>query len=230
MPPERKVPEMSRALAADTCRTPQPTTHTASTASHSHRAYAISSDHRRRVEQGPQVTRGRRQANPGAARTALSVIRQPVPPRHASIRPSPASSKQRHFCSTGVSQMTSTQIRKRARPRSLVVAGLLPLAGLLGVITTPAHATSADDAFLAALKAKGINYESPTPRSTPATPCATNSTWARPRSRSPTTCCPAAPWTAITPAISWASASRRTARSMRRRQPDPEIYSRLTGS
>lgn len=57
--------------------------------------------------------------------------------------------------------MTSTQIRKRARPRSLVVAGLLPLAGLLGVITAPAHATSADDAFLAALKAKGINYESP---------------------------------------------------------------------
>lgn len=126
--------------------------------------------------------------------------------------------------------MTSTQIRKRARPRSLVVAGLLPLAGLLGVITTPAHATSADDAFLAALKAKGINYESPDAAVNSGHTVCHELDMGQTPSRSPTTCCPAAPWTAITPAISWASASRRTARSMRRRQPDPEIYSRLTGS
>ncbi len=41
--------------------------------------------------------------------------------------------------------------------------GVVPVAGLLGALagSATAHATSADDAFLAALKAKGINYESP---------------------------------------------------------------------
>ncbi|OBH46873.1 DUF732 domain-containing protein [Mycobacterium mantenii] len=59
--------------------------------------------------------------------------------------------------------MTSTQIRKPFRRLSLLATGVTPLAGLLGVLaaSATAHATTADDAFLAALKAKGINYESP---------------------------------------------------------------------
>lgn len=59
--------------------------------------------------------------------------------------------------------MTSTQIRKPGRARSFLAIGAVPVAGLLGAMTAPAtaHATSADDAFLSALKAKGINYESP---------------------------------------------------------------------
>lgn len=59
--------------------------------------------------------------------------------------------------------MTSTQIRKPGRARSLLAIGAVPVAGLLGAMATPAtaQATSADDAFLAALKAKGINFESP---------------------------------------------------------------------
>lgn len=59
--------------------------------------------------------------------------------------------------------MTTTQIRKPVRARSLLAIGVAPLAGLLGALaaSATANATSADDAFLAALKAKGINYESP---------------------------------------------------------------------
>ncbi|MCA2243525.1 MULTISPECIES: DUF732 domain-containing protein [Mycobacterium] len=59
--------------------------------------------------------------------------------------------------------MTSTQMRKPGRARSLLAIGVAPVAGLLGALSTPAsaHATSADEAFLAALKAKGINFESP---------------------------------------------------------------------
>lgn len=59
--------------------------------------------------------------------------------------------------------MTTTQIRKPIGPLSLLAIGVAPVAGLLGVLaaSATAHATSPDDAFLAALKAKGINYESP---------------------------------------------------------------------
>lgn len=59
--------------------------------------------------------------------------------------------------------MTSTQIRKPGRARSLLAIGVAPVAGLLGALATAAsaHANAADDAFLTALKAKGINYESP---------------------------------------------------------------------
>lgn len=59
--------------------------------------------------------------------------------------------------------MTTTQMRKPSRARSLLAIGAAPVAGLLGVLAAAAtaNATSADDAFLAALKAKGINYESP---------------------------------------------------------------------
>ncbi|OBI95295.1 DUF732 domain-containing protein [Mycobacterium sp. 1465703.0] len=59
--------------------------------------------------------------------------------------------------------MTTTQIRKPNRRISLLAIGGVPLAGLLGVLaaSATAQANSADDAFLAALKAKGINYESP---------------------------------------------------------------------
>src|ERR1700742_249526 len=41
MPPERNVPETSRALAAETIRTPQPARQIATTASNTHRAYGI---------------------------------------------------------------------------------------------------------------------------------------------------------------------------------------------
>lgn len=59
--------------------------------------------------------------------------------------------------------MTSTQIRKPSRARSLLAIGVVPVAGLLGAMATSAtaQANAADDAFLSALKAKGINYESP---------------------------------------------------------------------
>lgn len=59
--------------------------------------------------------------------------------------------------------MTTTQVRKPNRPLSLLAIGVVAVAGLPGVLATSAtaHATSADDTFLAALKAKGINYESP---------------------------------------------------------------------
>jgi hypothetical protein len=59
--------------------------------------------------------------------------------------------------------MTSTQMRKPNRLVSLLATGIAPVAGLLGVLgaAATASATSADDVFLAALKAKGINYESP---------------------------------------------------------------------
>lgn len=58
--------------------------------------------------------------------------------------------------------MTSTQIRKPARLLSLLAAGVVPAAGLFGVLgaAPAAQATASDDAFLAALRAKGINYES----------------------------------------------------------------------
>ncbi|OBH51567.1 DUF732 domain-containing protein [Mycobacterium sp. E2479] len=58
--------------------------------------------------------------------------------------------------------MTTTTMRKRSRSLWLLAMGVLPVAGLLGVLgaSATAGATSADDEFLAALKAKGINYES----------------------------------------------------------------------
>ncbi len=59
--------------------------------------------------------------------------------------------------------MTSTQMRKPNRLVSLLAVGAVPVAGLVGALgaAATANATSPDDAFLAALKAKGINYESP---------------------------------------------------------------------
>lgn len=59
--------------------------------------------------------------------------------------------------------MTRTQIRNPSLLLLLVAAGVVPAAGLLGVLgaTPAAQATGSDDAFLAALTAKGINYESP---------------------------------------------------------------------
>ncbi len=59
--------------------------------------------------------------------------------------------------------MTRTQIRNPSLGLLLSAAGLVPAVGLLGLLgpTPTAHATAADDAFLAALTAKGINYESP---------------------------------------------------------------------
>jgi Protein of unknown function (DUF732) len=59
--------------------------------------------------------------------------------------------------------MTRTQIRNPGLPLLLLAADIVPVGGLLGVLgaTAAAHATAADDAFLAALTAKGINYESP---------------------------------------------------------------------
>lgn len=59
--------------------------------------------------------------------------------------------------------MTRTRVRNPSRLRLLVAAGVVPAAGLLSGLgsTAFAHATATDDAFLAALTAKGINYESP---------------------------------------------------------------------
>ncbi|OBH18799.1 MULTISPECIES: DUF732 domain-containing protein [unclassified Mycobacterium] len=59
--------------------------------------------------------------------------------------------------------MTRTQIRNPGLLGLLVAVGVVPAAGLLGVpaATPTANASAADDAFLAALTAKGINYESP---------------------------------------------------------------------
>jgi hypothetical protein len=57
MPPERKVPGRSRALAADTCRTPHPATHAASTASDNQRAYGMPSNYRSRsrIDEGGRI-------------------------------------------------------------------------------------------------------------------------------------------------------------------------------
>ncbi|CQD19644.1 hypothetical protein BN000_04602 [Mycobacterium europaeum] len=59
--------------------------------------------------------------------------------------------------------MTRTQIRNPSLALLLSAAGVVPAVGLLGLLgpTATAHATATDDAFLAALTAKGINYESP---------------------------------------------------------------------
>ena len=64
MPPDRRVPEMSRALAADTYRTPQPTTHSATTPSHNHRADAMSSSTQRIIgDTAPAGAAKRKHAN-----------------------------------------------------------------------------------------------------------------------------------------------------------------------
>lgn len=59
--------------------------------------------------------------------------------------------------------MTRTYIRNPSVLLLLLAAGVVPATGLLGALgaTPAAHATGGDDAFLAALTAKGINYESP---------------------------------------------------------------------
>lgn len=59
--------------------------------------------------------------------------------------------------------MTRTQIRNPSLLLLLLAAGVVPAAGLLGVLegTPAAQASAGDDAFLAALTAKDINYESP---------------------------------------------------------------------
>ncbi|MGD1173017.1 DUF732 domain-containing protein [Mycobacterium seoulense] len=59
--------------------------------------------------------------------------------------------------------MTRTQVRNPSLLVLLLAAGVVPAIGLLGELAAAptAHATAADDAFLAALTAKGINYESP---------------------------------------------------------------------
>lgn len=58
--------------------------------------------------------------------------------------------------------MTSIQLRKHSRVLSLLAVGVAPVVGLLGPLAPAptAHADANDDAFLAALKAKNINYES----------------------------------------------------------------------
>ncbi|OBG98162.1 hypothetical protein A5697_16885 [Mycobacterium sp. E3251] len=59
--------------------------------------------------------------------------------------------------------MTRTQIRNPSLLLLLLAAGVVPAAGLLGALgaAPAAQASAADDAFLAALTSKGINYESP---------------------------------------------------------------------
>jgi hypothetical protein len=61
------------------------------------------------------------------------------------------------------SERSTTQVRSFSRVRS-GIAGLVPvvaLASLVGVAASIAHADAVDEKFLAALKAKGINFESP---------------------------------------------------------------------
>ena len=59
--------------------------------------------------------------------------------------------------------MTSTQIRKPSVLLFMLAVGVVPTVGPLGVLKPAwtAHAAGSDDSFLAALKGKGINYESP---------------------------------------------------------------------
>ena len=59
--------------------------------------------------------------------------------------------------------MTSTRTRKRHPLLSLLAAGFIPAVALLGPVTAAptAHADATDDAFLAALTAKGIHFGSP---------------------------------------------------------------------
>ncbi len=59
--------------------------------------------------------------------------------------------------------MTSVDVRKPKSLLSLLATGVAPVVGLLGPLAPAhsAHADATDDAFLSALKAKGINYESP---------------------------------------------------------------------
>ncbi|OBG75756.1 MULTISPECIES: DUF732 domain-containing protein [unclassified Mycobacterium] len=59
--------------------------------------------------------------------------------------------------------MTSTLIRKPSVNRALPAVGMGAMAWLLGAFsaTPAAHANAGDDAFLTALKGKGINFESP---------------------------------------------------------------------
>ncbi len=59
--------------------------------------------------------------------------------------------------------MTSVEVRKPKRLLSLLATGVAPVVGLLGPLAPAqtAHGDATDDAFLSALKAKGINYESP---------------------------------------------------------------------
>jgi len=54
-------------------------------------------------------------------------------------------------------------MRKPSRLLKLVAAGVLPVAALLGAlgISSFARADANEDSFLAALRAKNINYESP---------------------------------------------------------------------
>ena len=59
--------------------------------------------------------------------------------------------------------MTSIDMRKPKRLLSLLATGVAPVVGLLGPLAPApsANADATDDAFLAALKAKNITYESP---------------------------------------------------------------------
>jgi hypothetical protein len=65
-----------------------------------------------------------------------------------------AVSKKSHFCPMGDSEMTTT---RRFAARLVLLALLGPLVAAAPI----AHADATDDAFLAALKAKGIQYGSP---------------------------------------------------------------------
>ncbi len=58
--------------------------------------------------------------------------------------------------------MTSTHVRKPSALRALLATGVVPVVGLLGslAVAPTAQADPNDDAFIAALEAKGITYES----------------------------------------------------------------------
>ena len=58
--------------------------------------------------------------------------------------------------------MTSTRTRKSGRLPSMLATGVVPVVGLLGPLgaTGTAHADAVDDAFIGALKAKNITFQS----------------------------------------------------------------------
>ncbi|HWS91629.1 MAG TPA: DUF732 domain-containing protein [Mycobacterium sp.] len=74
----------------------------------------------------------------------------------------PTDVKQRIFCPTGVSGMTITRTRRPSRLVLLLAAGLVPALGLLGPLAgaPTSRADATDDAFVAALRAHGIEHES----------------------------------------------------------------------
>ena len=81
----------------------------------------------------------------------------------ATLATEPSVVKQRIFRILGVLEMTRTRTRKPHPLLSALAAGFVPAVALLGPVTAAptAHANPTDDAFIAALRAHGLEHESP---------------------------------------------------------------------